>query len=34
MEAQWVSEAAKAARLERIEQTYAAQRTLLEQAGR
>lgn len=34
MEAQWVSEEARAARLERIEQTYAAQRALLEQAGR
>lgn len=33
-EAQWVSEAAKAARLERIEQTYATQRALLERTER
>ena len=34
LEGQWVSEAAKAARLQRIEDTYAAQRTMLDAAGR
>lgn len=34
LEAQWVSEAAKAARLRRIEDTFSAQRALLDDAGR
>ncbi|MGJ7581443.1 phosphate/phosphite/phosphonate ABC transporter substrate-binding protein [Variovorax sp. RHLX14] len=34
LEAQWVSEAAKEARLRRIEETYAAQRAMLDETGR
>lgn len=34
LEAQWVSEAAKAARLQRVEDLYASQRALLDDAGR
>ena len=34
MDGQWVSEAARAARLQRIEDTYASQRAMLDDAGR